>query len=349
MKIFKTIKPHRARKESVTGNPSSDVAVFKGNASSSPAVSKKYVIYLCQPGQLCGGWADRQRGLVSVYILSLVTGRQFGLMMTNPCNVTHYYVPNDVNWVIPAADLVNKTSVVIQDMGSKGGVLKLLQTGDFNQKYPQDVVYIRTNCASYHSAIIKNKRYAPSLPKWVKAPVPVIFAKAWNILMRPSPFLQRRLDDYLRSIGYENRTRPLVGCHVRIGRSETLKSDGFVRMKTSDVSILWNFVDRYVQNGSQFFLATDNLEVRNLSRQRFGNNSTDTGGSIVHVDRAKGVSNVCEGFGYAVLDQLILTKCDVLILTRSGFGKRAAFIRGGSKDLFEFLGNEVKQLHRLAR
>ncbi|KAL8564129.1 hypothetical protein ACOMHN_035734 [Nucella lapillus] len=329
---------------SLKGNLSSHAAVFKGDASA-PVRLQKYVIYRCLPGQLCGGWSDRQRGLVGVYVLALVTGRRFGVHMLHPCNLTQFYLPSQVNWVIPAADLLNKTSVVVNDMGSRGGVLKLLTTGDFNHRYPQDVVYIQTNCPYYHEAIIRNKRYVRHLPQWVKSPRPAFFAKAWKILMRPSPFLQHRLDEYLQSIGYENRTRPLVGCHVRVGRSQTLKSDGPIRMNVSDVTILWKFVDKYVQNGSKLFLATDNLEVRGQSRARYGHNATDTGGSIVHVDRTRGArEKVCDGFGYALLDQLILTKSDVLVLSSSGFGRRAAYLRGGTKNLFQFVRKKVEVL-----
>ena len=300
---------------------------------------KKYLIFKCSTG-MCGGWSDRQRGLVNVYILSIVTGRQFGIIMTKPCNVTRYYVPKEVNWIIPDDELRGKTEVMINDKGSSN-FSRDLSTMNFNKKYPQDVVYIKTNNNAYVELLRKNKLYASKLPQWAISTKAAVFAKAWNTLMRPSAQLQSHLKKYLRSISFEHRTRPLVCSHVRVARSETIPMDGKPRMNVSDIGVLWNFLDGYVRNGSKMFLATDSQLVRNMTRQRFGDNVTDTGGDIIHVDMQANLIGACNGFGYALLDQLIMTHCDVLVLSTSGFGLRAGFLRKKRDNLFIFRSRKV--------
>ena len=99
---------------------------------------------------------------------------------------------------------------------------------------------------------------------------------------------------------------------------------------------LWEFVEGYIQNGSQLFLATDNADVRQTSRAKFGPAHHDTEGSILHIDLQRTAPDVCQGFEDAVLDQLVLSRCDVIILPGSGFSRRAAMIGGAGKDVFQF-------------
>ena len=306
---------------------------------------QRYLIYLCDVMWSCGGWADRQKGIVSVYLLSLATGRKFGVMMTKPCNVTQFYTPRDVNWIIPKSEVKGKSFVVLQDMDNRERLFRRLKTMDFNKEYPQDVVYIRTNTATYLYGIRYSIVYSRLLPGWVRwNTLPVVFAKAWTSLMRPSQSIQHRLDDYLNSVGFPNRTHPFVCSHVRIGKSENIRNDFSVMTNVSDLPELWGFLDGYVKNGSLVFLATDNYRVRDLTRHRFGSNVSDTGGTIIHVERQARAKFSCPGFGVAILDQLILTHCDVLITSASGFSQVASYLRGSSKNLFTFQGGKIRKI-----
>ena len=99
---------------------------------------------------------------------------------------------------------------------------------------------------------------------------------------------------------------------------------------------MWDFVRGYVRNGSQLFLATDNADVRQASRDKFGPAHHDTEGSIVHIDLQRKDPEVCQGFEDALLDQLVLSRCDVIIMPGSGFSRRAAIMGGPWKDVFQF-------------
>ena len=54
-----------------------NLTAFKGNH-----LAEKTMIYSCQ--SFCGGWGDRLRGIISVYVLALLTDRRFLMDMNYP-------------------------------------------------------------------------------------------------------------------------------------------------------------------------------------------------------------------------------------------------------------------------
>ncbi|KAK7096544.1 uncharacterized protein [Littorina saxatilis] len=313
-------------------------------ADSTITNSVRYLVFVCDGRRSCGGWGDRQRGLVGVYLLAHVTGRRFAMVMTRPCDVINHYVPHLVAWNVPvkvlqAAGLTSNLS--LDDVDSRQRLTARLRVMDFNAVYPQTVVYIRTN-AEYWLGIRASKLYTPVLPDWARGSRARYFAAGWTRLTAPSPSLQARLDRFLDRIDFDRRTRPLVCAHVRVGHSANFKRETAVRCNITTLPVLWDFLQPWVTNGSDVFLATDSYEVRNLTRHRFGARMLDTGEEIVHVDgRSTAVQDVCHGFQSALLDQLILTRCDVLVTSHSIFSQRAAYLRGRSDNLYSFLKGKI--------
>ena len=185
--------------------------------------SGKFLIYKCgRSNSLCGGWADRQKGMVSAFLLALVTNRRFGITMTTPCDVRKFYLPSEYNWIIQDKEIEGKTRRTVRSIDSASPFRKDLFSMDFNARYPEDVIFLTTN-NEHSKAITANPLYQKSLPVWARQPLPAFFRDAWRILMKPSPLLQRRLDSFLHSLHFVTRTRPLVGLHVRVGKSASLK------------------------------------------------------------------------------------------------------------------------------
>lgn len=73
-----------------------------------PKVRKKYLIYHCIRGG-CGGFGDRQKGIVSVFLLANITKRKFGLIFSKPCDIRQYLYPNEIQWDIPSNEYANLT------------------------------------------------------------------------------------------------------------------------------------------------------------------------------------------------------------------------------------------------
>ena len=56
----------------------------------------KWLIYDCKFN--FGGWADRIKGNMSVYALSIMTRRQFLIDIELSCNFSQLFVPNEIDW-----------------------------------------------------------------------------------------------------------------------------------------------------------------------------------------------------------------------------------------------------------
>jgi hypothetical protein len=62
----------------------------------------KYIRYECGgSNSLCGGWADRLRGLMGAYMWSIFTKREFLIDMDYPCSLSLMLEPNVIKWNKP--------------------------------------------------------------------------------------------------------------------------------------------------------------------------------------------------------------------------------------------------------
>ncbi|XP_076452443.1 uncharacterized protein LOC143288061 [Babylonia areolata] len=300
-----------------------------------PTEGSRFLIFECvASGGLCGGWADRQEGLVTVFLLARLSGRRFGIRMNTPCDLTRFLLPNHYDWTVKDAEIQGRSSRHVFGI-DKSDFSRGMPDMDFNARYPEDVVILQTN-RDLLADITANPHYRDVLPAWARQPRPQFFRDVWRTLMKPAPRLQQRLQSFLLSIHYFNRTRPLVGVHVRTGGSRHF-TDGNLGDKLSRIGQLWDFVQPYVGNGSDVFVASDNPEVRQSSAAKFGPRHRDTQAVLRHIDRQRSDPVICQAFEDAVVDQLILTRCDVLVVSPgSGYSSRAAMMRGTNRGLYDF-------------
>ncbi|KAK7089107.1 hypothetical protein V1264_024943 [Littorina saxatilis] len=301
--------------------------------------NQKFLIFTCRSSDgISGGWGDRQRGMVNTFLLATVTNRRFGIVFNEPCDLRQFYVPNEYNWDVPETELQNKSWKYVKSIDGMPFRNDLYHM-DFNKEYPQDVIFLHTNIEHY-KAITLNPHYNLTLPVWAQKPVSLLFHDAWNMLFKPTREVQNRVDSFLHKIHFFNRTKPLVGFHVRIGNSSVLRDHA--RNHKEKLGPVWDFVERYVKNGSQVFLATDNNDIRNTSRVRFGPAHHDTDGVILHIDRQKHRKDACQGFNDLIVEQLMLMHCDILVKSHSGFSRAAVIMRGGFQEIFEFSDADIR-------
>jgi hypothetical protein len=55
---------------------------------------KKYIVYECTNENICGGWGDRLKGIMSAYAISLLTDRYFLIYHVRPCLLTNFFEPS---------------------------------------------------------------------------------------------------------------------------------------------------------------------------------------------------------------------------------------------------------------
>ncbi|XP_071098247.1 uncharacterized protein [Haliotis cracherodii] len=299
----------------------------------SDASKKRYIVHLCDSTRACAGWGDRQRGVVAAYLLAIVTNRVFVLNMTSPCPVRNFLKPHKYHWEIPDSELAGKSAITV------GGVRatdyhKVARFQDFNKIYNYDVIYLRSN-SDLLNIIKSNPLYKKKIPDWAKTYRHRAFKNGWEKLMTPTNHMTKRLNALLKGVDLLKQG-DLVCAHVRIGKNAQLTNDSPNRNSIESVDALWDFLAPYVKNATRMFIATDSMEVRALARKRFGKKTLDSGGTIIHIDRQRKSGSACDGFETAILEQLILTKCHVLVVSASNFSIRGAFLRGTNDKLFMF-------------
>ncbi|ESP02793.1 hypothetical protein LOTGIDRAFT_156739 [Lottia gigantea] len=277
----------------------------------------KYLIYLCDRKRGCGGLGDRQRGITYAFLFAIQLDRKFGIIMSTPCDVRQFFIPNKYNWIIPESDLIGKPQKIIDIVDGRMVDLSNDTT---------EVIYLRTN-SPRNDFVYRQIRH--KLPPYLKGGTTggQMFKLSWESLMKPS----RHVINHLKTLPLSEN---MTCAHVRMGRSKNLPIDPS-RNNLTNVPKLWDFMEKFDKTNT-IFVATDNIEVRDSARRRFTKRYFDSEGNIIHIDRQKGMDADCLGFETAIIDQIILSKCSVLVVSFSGFSIRAAMLRNNTKDLFSF-------------
>ncbi|CAG5128507.1 unnamed protein product, partial [Candidula unifasciata] len=334
------------------------------NETNNQSLEGRYLVYLCDPQHLCGGWGDRQRGIVSTYLLSRLTKRQLKIIMTTPCNLRLFYKPNKVQWMPRANELVTNSNITINALLDKNFQFSI-KDGDFNVKYSQKVIYLKTN-QDYYSHLTKNSAYSSVLDQWGGLyKRRSRFHWAWTDLMQPSHMLLSHLQYILGpqllirkgliskpvKIKTVNSTSAignstLICAHVRMGKNPTIPMDENLQsFSIEHLPTLLKFMSSNDALGNaKFFVATDYEHVRAESKQFFGDRLLDYGGKILHIDRQRSEHSACVGFEVALIDQFILSLCDILIVCKSGFSINASYMSNSTGHVYYMKDGKIEHI-----
>ncbi|XP_050408764.1 uncharacterized protein LOC126823798 isoform X2 [Patella vulgata] len=300
--------------------------------------NKRTFVYTCKKGVLCGGWADRQKGLIAVYLLANATQSGFKIEIDKPCDVTSFLQPKSRDWRLEkdkTKNLCTEESAYIDGYGRE--LRQNLKTKNISDFFNKDINYLTINSEFSHY-IRQNKLYSHSL-NWLKRlSMGQIFATIWQENMALTADLKRIYKNFIK----RTDGRKLVCAQVRIGRNPSIPSDTVIRNDIDHVIKILDFFRKYDDPKLfRIFVTTDAEQVRVKVKQSFPDVVIDTEGVIAHVDREQDQKKSCEGFRKVILDQHILSTCNVLVISYSGVGRHAAWIRGTPTDLFCFIGGNV--------
>ncbi|XP_060572717.1 uncharacterized protein LOC132730747 isoform X3 [Ruditapes philippinarum] len=166
-----------------------------------------------------------------------------------------------------------------------------------------------------------------------------------NIRTRSSSIYTEQPKDTLMSfldnlIDQNVKEKYLVCCHIRVGKNPSIPQDNaFGEFEKPNETIVFKYLKRYTDPDKYvIYLASDSLYVRSEFWKIF-KNGIHIDVPIIHVDRLgthkHNEKEACDGLKYVLIEQYLLSTCDILILTAdSGFGKYAAYLRGSSDNLF---------------
>ena len=298
--------------------------------------TKKMMIYTCAEWRSCGGLGDRLRGLYSVYILSVFLNRTFGIEIKRPCSIENFIQPNVLDWRVPPNVSDNKTIGRAKFLNAKAPPLTVEQ---ILEKVPDaDIVHLTIN----QDYINVFKFYKPENDSFHKpGNETFIFLKnlinsdihgiIYHGLFKLKDPLEEELNNFFNMKIGDNK---LISAHIRIG-------DPWVkpRIPQKDLDKIWTWLIQY-RNLSEYkiFIASDNQEVKTVAYHLFGDQYVGFSEKIIHIDIVKYRNDTaCQGHRFSLLEHAILARSDTLLLTKSGFGIEAAYIRQRRDQLYCYL------------
>lgn len=294
-------------------------------------LKRRFIVYDCskaRPGK-CGGWSDRLSGILTVFVISIITKQQFLIHHDNPCQLEDYLVPRLLDWRFNPNILVNRTSTYHDLKNHKSDRIREYLDGSQNLSsyFTHDVNFVRINW-DYTDTFRMRTNIGEEVP-WIRSlHYADIYKEVFNFLFIPSEFVSAELE-------YQIRTQKRTACaHIRYGGNPNMPDD--LRRERQPLSVLWKFMDKLDKDIYDIFISADSDDVRKIAKNRYRDNIIDTWGKIAHIDRPRAATPVDprESFLKQLLDFLALTRCDILIIQSSGFGINAAYLRNHDLALY---------------
>jgi hypothetical protein len=318
--------------------------------------STRTMIYSCQ--SFCGGWGDRLRGILSVYILALLSERHFMIDMTYPCDLFQVVRLNAINWthVHPSSSQRNRTRLTINTMASwqtayRQQISKTIESTDFVQTWSSyDDVYLSTNSDYMTLALVnphmsnRSRMLLDRLPA-SHATMQRLFPLLFELLFRPSGLVEQKVDMILGSVYRQH----LICLHVRIGKNPTNPYDHAFVNRANVTRTMIDFTDNYRRNRSSsiVFITSDSGEAVSHVLQHYRRSSMTIVGPILHIDRFDRQSSMlCDGFVKVLADFYVLGECQTSLLSNSGFSSWANRRRQQPNENLYVYDERSKQLRK---
>ena len=315
--------------------------------------TERFMIYQCI--KFCGGWADRLKGIITAYIIATLTNRTFGIQIVdNECTLTNHLKPNEVNWDIPqSVDLTTGSGKYYKLDHAR--FYENLAWVDLDEIFPSRVVFFKSNLDRYDK-IKPNKLYRKQLEWMQPLSRAEIFARIYRKLFKFSPEVRTILDRTLKLARPTENGRLICG-HVRFAGNAGNFPDTQRRHTTAHGKTLLNFLQTFDPASSKynisragdvfgtsaavkasnvrFFVTSDSTSFLDQAEDVFGDRLIRTEGRVVHMDRPNQIEKAgCDSFTKVLVDQHLLSTCDVLVVSKSNLSGQAAYLRGTDRGLY---------------
>ena len=296
--------------------------------------AEKYIQFECTQTDVCGGWADRLKGILSTYAFSLITKRKFLIKMTKSCDLKNVLEPNEINWdYSQLSDKIINSSLVL-NYNWNFALLK---------KFSREKILLSDYTAKNLISIKAYFMFSDSL-----SDNPYLANKIWQFGYKLSEFkiayqirswykklfklnkrLQIKHDLYLKKLKPSKKTK-IICAQVRMG------DPGHVGQTDKNASLdFWHFINNTFLNTSDkfsIFVTSDRENVKFEAKNFFPfQNVVFTDNSSLHVEKLKS-QNGCNEFEKVILDFHLMQHCDIGVVSHSGFGIMSMWNR---KDPFK--------------
>ncbi|KAL8569970.1 hypothetical protein ACOMHN_056402 [Nucella lapillus] len=306
----------------------------------------------------CGGWADRQKGIVGAFVLAAILGKEFKIHMPVPCELTYFLFPpqGHLDWRLKPGELQSPGSRVTWLRHINHRSLQFAKELVYQDKLEEmfdtmtaDYVFLTTNMEIVH--ILRQHRLAQDISWLQEQTIPEIYHTVLTQLFALMAGPQLILDNFWRSVPPRAH---LICAQIRVGGIGDSESFNTIQ----DFSGLASFLAPYNVSSTslassfsstkqyRFLFTSDKAFMLEHAQRLFPTLYVGLSGPITHVDHIKGGSTVCGGLARVIVEQLALSKCHVLIMSESGFARIASFLRNTDDNLFLFHDGLVERTSR---
>lgn len=307
------------------------------------------LMYNCEShrmGRFCGGMGDRFRGIISTFLIALVTGRRFQIYHPHPAPLESALRPHLFNWVPsdgPDLDKVLQVDTSLMRLKNHKSFFKWLATVSDNTS-----LRLQSNSFGIDPYLHSIPRFRTMMVEKAglssACNLTCYYGCLFDVLFSPTDRLQTGAERIL-SLSSQTSTRPYIGVQIRMGGSW---APGLVikepfRTPPSALPHFFSLVDELRNSdlfpqlkGCPLFVSSDSAKVIELFQKRYGNesvmfvpdayNHTDT----LRLGEAKPQKwkklpehEVNNAYFNTILAHYILGGAAHMVMAQSGFGDTA--------------------------
>eukprot|EP00930_Biecheleria_cincta_P042824 TRINITY_DN29463_c0_g1_i1.p1 TRINITY_DN29463_c0_g1~~TRINITY_DN29463_c0_g1_i1.p1 ORF type:complete len:777 (-),score=121.33 TRINITY_DN29463_c0_g1_i1:43-2244(-) len=283
------------------------------------------LVYSCQPFAQCGGHGDRLNGIITVFLLAVLTKRVFLIDSESPLPMELLLEPRAIDWRVRGSTLATAG-------------LRHHSYHDKRKQFEADLERLATYpdrllVVSMNYRMIRSLFEAPSLREQaqqlglpVDAP-PFFVAEVFHVLFAPALALREELHSLRtelapledgRFVAVHLRTGEVAWDPVRHGGPDELQVFlDCARIAEKDLGL----------GEVPWLLATDSAKLAEVARQlpeaKSGKLRVPAARGRVHIDRSE-LTDTLEGASANYAEWLLFGRAGAAVLSRSYFGETAA-------------------------
>ncbi|RNA02078.1 hypothetical protein BpHYR1_038632 [Brachionus plicatilis] len=289
----------------------------------------KFIQYECtKPSEICGGWGDRLKGILSTYAISMILDRKFTIKMTRNCDLKKIMEPNEINW---------DYEQVPQKIGSKeiniGWDRSYYDTFKkdislFTKKKNTPLIKVKAKI-QFANVLRENQNLKPKIEslgyKVDQFHIVYSLHKWYNQLFKLNKESQKKYEWYMGRLKPNKKTK-LICVQIRTGDPDLAERRDYYTRKE-----YWRFINKKFLNSKnsgsyKIFVTSDYERVKEEAQSYFPNNEVIYNkNSSFHIEKQG--DNDCGGFESVVFDFHIMQNCDIGVISHSGYGLLALLNR----------------------
>lgn len=301
---------------------------MQGDKGRAVGLGFNVLVYSCQPFAQCGGHGDRINGIVTMFMLAVLTKRLFLLDLESPMPLQMLLTPGLIDWRVRSGILatagLSHHSYHDKRQQFKADIGRIAS-------YPDQLLVVSGNYRMLRSLFeapeLQPAAAALGLPTF--AP-PFLVAELFDVLFSPSALLTQELSALRARVGGLEE-RQFIAIHLRTGdvawdpaRHGTSELGAFLQCAQDVEEELGLPAET-----TPWLLATDSAEVARVAAEMpeavSGKLRIPSAAGRIHIERSE-FGDVIDGAASNYAEWLLFSQAAAVVLSRSFFGETAAEI-----------------------